>query len=102
MQPHVTEGENGKQNEHNDSIDSDNQKLALNTIVSSALEAVEEHLEDSICQRLSIAQNNKKGIKDIYETVPVFSGIHSKRDREDLKKALIQEEFIVGDVLFDY
>ena len=63
---------------------------------------MEEHVEDSICHLLSISQTNKKDIKDIYETVPVFSGIDNKRDREDLKKALIKEEFKVGDVLFDY
>ncbi len=53
-------------------------------------------------RRLSIAHNRKYGTKDIYETVPFFSHVPNKRDREDLKRALVQESFNTGDVLFNY
>ena len=53
----------------------------------------DENFEDTICRRLSIAHTRKYGITDIYETVPFFSGILKKRDRDDLKRALTQEEF---------
>ena len=54
---------------------------------------MDEDFEESVCRRLSIAHTRRYGMQDIYETVPFFSGILKKRDREDLKKALNQEEF---------
>ncbi len=65
-------------------------------------EPKEGEFENMIVRRLSIAHNRKYGSKDIYETVPFFQHVPNKRDRDDLKRALKQEAFHAGDILFNY
>ena len=51
---------------------------------------------------MSINHSKKYQPVDIFETIPLFKAIDNKKDRDDLKKVLIPENYQEGDILFKY
>ena len=56
----------------------------------------------SIVHRMSMNQARRKKPVDIFETIDFFRAIDNQKDRDELKRVLITEQFKEGDVLFNY